>query len=40
MEHFERELEEYMEYYNQKRMKANLKDLNPVEYRTQILVAA
>lgn len=38
--HFEKELEEYLEYYNQKRMKAKLKDLSPVEYRTQILEAA
>ncbi|WP_139219922.1 IS3 family transposase, partial [Psychrobacillus psychrotolerans] len=30
----------YMEYYNHKRMKAKLKDLSPVEYRTQILEAA
>jgi transposase InsO family protein len=40
MEHFERELEEYIYYYNHKRMKAKLKDLSPVEYRTQILEAA
>ena len=40
MEHFERELHEYIEYYNQKRMKAKLKDLSPVEYRTQVLEAA
>ncbi|WP_342508539.1 IS3 family transposase [Sporosarcina sp. FSL K6-2383] len=40
MAHFEKELEEYLEYYNHKRMKAKLKDLSPVEYRTQILEAA
>ncbi|MFC5589953.1 IS3 family transposase, partial [Sporosarcina soli] len=40
MAHFERELKEYIEYYNHKRMKAKLKDLSPVEYRTQILEAA
>ena len=40
MAHFEKELEEYIEYYNHKRMKAKLKDLSPVEYRTQILEAA
>ena len=39
MAHFERELEEYMEYYNHNRMKVKLKDLSPVEYRTQILEA-
>ena len=40
MEHFERELEEYIYYYNHKRMKAKLKDLSPVEYRTQVLKVA
>jgi transposase InsO family protein len=40
MEHFEEELKQYIEYYNHKRMKANLKDLSPVEYRTQVLEAA
>ncbi|MGS2780500.1 IS3 family transposase, partial [Robertmurraya sp. GLU-23] len=30
----------YIDYYNQKRMKAKLKDLSPVEYRTQILEVA
>ncbi|AYA74701.1 IS3 family transposase [Bacillus sp. Y1] len=40
IEHFEQELEEYIDYYNQKRMKAKLKDLSPVEYRTQILEVA
>jgi len=32
-------VEEYLEYYNHKRMKAKLKDLSSVEYRTQILTA-
>nr|WP_212031252.1 IS3 family transposase [Cytobacillus depressus] len=40
MEHFENELAEYIYYYNNKRMKAKLKDLSPVEYRTQVLEAA
>lgn len=40
MEHFEKELTEYIYYYNNKRMKARLKDLSPVEYRTQVLEAA
>ncbi|QUG41233.1 IS3 family transposase [Psychrobacillus sp. INOP01] len=40
MAHFEKELEEYIAYYNHKRMKAKLKDLSPVEYRTQILEVA
>ncbi|MBM7609903.1 hypothetical protein JOD29_003179, partial [Lysinibacillus composti] len=32
-------LQEYIYYYNHKRMKAKLKDLSPVEYRTQVLEA-
>jgi transposase InsO family protein len=39
IEHFERELADYIYYYNHKRMKAKLKDLSPVEYRTQVLKA-
>ncbi len=38
--HFERELADYIYYYNHKRMKAKLKDLSPVEYRTQVLKVA
>ena len=33
VEHFKQELENYIEYYNTKRMKAKLK-MSPVEYRT------
>lgn len=40
MSHFETELEDYIEYYNHKRIKAKLKDLSTVEYPTQILEAA
>lgn len=40
IEHFEEELRLYIEYYNYKRMKAKLKDLSPVEYRTKVLEAA
>ncbi|MEC1526160.1 IS3 family transposase, partial [Neobacillus niacini] len=40
IEHFERELADYIHYYNHKRMKAKLKDLSPVEYRTQVLNVA
>ena len=40
MEHFEKELADYIHYYNHKRMKAKLKDLSPVEYRIQVLEAA
>ncbi|NOG27670.1 hypothetical protein C7B90_16940 [Lysinibacillus fusiformis] len=38
MAHFEQELKDYIHYYNHKRMK--LKDLSPVEYRTQVLAVA
>ncbi|MCK2003130.1 IS3 family transposase, partial [[Brevibacterium] frigoritolerans] len=40
MEHFEKELDDYIHYYNHKRMKGKLKDLSPIEYRTQVLEAA
>jgi transposase InsO family protein len=40
IEHFEQELADYIHYYNHKRMKAKLKDLSPVEYRTQVLKVA
>ena len=40
MAHFEQELQDYIHYYNHKRMKAKLKDLSPVEYRTQVLEVA
>lgn len=39
MEHFKRELEKYIYYYNHKRIKAKLKGLSPVEYRVQSSVA-
>jgi len=35
MEHFKQELESYLHYYNHKRIKAKLKGLSPVQYRTQ-----
>lgn len=40
MEHFKRELEKYIYYYNHKRIKAKLKGLSPVQYRVQSPVAA
>jgi transposase InsO family protein len=40
LEHFERELADYIYYYNHKRMKSKLKDLSPVEFRTQVLKVA
>lgn len=38
IEHFHSELEEYIEYYNNKRIKSNLNGLSPVAYRTQSMV--
>lgn len=35
MEHFEKELEEYIYYYNNDRIKLSLNGLSPVKYRTQ-----
>ena len=35
IEHFQKELEEYIDYYNNKRIKSNLNGLSPVVYRTQ-----
>lgn len=40
MEHFKRELENYIYYYNHKRIKVKLKGLTPVEYRVQSSIAA
>lgn len=34
MDHFKRELERYIDYYNYHRIKTRLKHLSPVEYRT------
>lgn len=34
IEHFKRELVKYMDYYNNKRIKAKLKGMSPVQYRT------
>lgn len=35
--HFVQELVEYLDYYNNRRMKLKLKGLSPVQYRTQVL---
>lgn len=40
MDHFKCELECYIEYYNYRRIKRRLKNLSPVEYRTQVLKVA
>jgi len=39
VEHFKKELEKYIDYYNTKRMKAKLK-MSPVQYRTHFIQAA
>lgn len=39
MAHFKQELEQYIDYYNHKRIKTKLKGLSPVQYRTQTLEA-
>ena len=40
MEHFIKELEEYIYYYNNHRIKKKLKGLSPVKYRTQSSLVA
>lgn len=40
MEHFKQELENYIHYYNHKRIKAKLKGMSPVQYRTHAQVVA
>lgn len=40
IEHFKAELAQYIEYYNHKRIKAKLKGMSPVQYRTHALQAA
>lgn len=40
IEHFKQELKEYIEYYNHKRIKAKLKGMSPVQYRTHALQVA
>ena len=40
IEHFREELEDYIDYYNNKRIKCKLKGLSPVQYRIQSLRVA
>jgi len=40
VEHFKQELEKYIMYYNNQRIKAKLKGMSPVQYRTHALQAA
>ena len=37
MEHFKKDLKEYIEWYNNKRIKMRLKGMSPVQYRAQYL---
>jgi len=39
IEHFKKELIDYIDYYNNKRIKGKLKGMSPVQYRVQALVA-
>lgn len=40
IEHFKAELEQYVHYYNHKRIKTKLKGMSPVQYRVHALQAA
>ena len=40
MEQFKQELEDYLDYYNNRRIKTKLKGLPPAIYRQQALVAS
>jgi len=40
VEQFKRELEKYIDYYNTKRIKAKLKGMSPIQYRTHAQLAA
>ncbi|MGV8027221.1 MAG: IS3 family transposase [Anaerolineaceae bacterium] len=39
VEHFEKELSEYIDYYNNRRIKVKLKGLSPVQFRTQSFIS-
>ena len=39
-EHLIKEIEEYIDYYNNKRIKSKLKGLSPVQYRIQSSLVA
>ena len=39
VEHFSKELSDYMDYYNNRRIKVKLKGLSPVQFRTQSFVS-
>lgn len=37
IEHFQQELEKYIDYYNNKRIKSYLNNMSPVQYRTHAI---
>jgi len=37
IEHFRKEIEEYIDYYNNKRIKTGLNNMSPVQYRTHVI---
>lgn len=39
LEHFRNELEEYLDYYNNRRIKLNLNGLTPAMHRSQTILA-
>ncbi|PGE68929.1 hypothetical protein COM69_11720 [Bacillus toyonensis] len=40
MKHYKMESDNYIDFYNQKRIKAMLKGMSPVQYRTHIQIVA
>jgi transposase InsO family protein len=40
MDHFKKELEDYIHYYNHRRIKVKLKGMSPVDYRVHTLKIA
>ncbi|PEC10567.1 hypothetical protein COL24_00775 [Bacillus toyonensis] len=39
MEHYKMESDNYLDYYNHKKIKVKLKEMSPVQYRTHIQMA-
>jgi len=37
IEHFRKEIEDYIDYYNNKRIKTDLNNMSPVQYRTHVI---
>ncbi|MDF2698586.1 MAG: transposase, partial [Haloplasmataceae bacterium] len=40
IEELEKAIDEYIDFYNNKRIQEKLKDLTPIEYRNQALLAS